>query len=238
MGKFQFKRFAVIDDHSAMKIGTDGVLLGAWTPVKGFDVVIDAGCGSGLIALMLAQRTEGLATRIIGVELDSGAAADARSNAATSPWAERIEILEGDVLSICRPKADALLLVANPPFFNEPLRSPSASRALARHGSDFCPLSLIALASRLFASEADRLAFIVPSTRDDEIEFSLSLNRLNVIEKCAVCTRASRQPSRTMWLVGLAPAAPGVTSLCIRDVDNNYTSEYLSLTSTFYLDRP
>lgn len=241
MGKFQFKQFCVTDDNSAMKIGTDGVLLGAWAPVEGCGRIIDAGCGSGLLALMAAQRVAPVSPgcTITGIEIDPGAAADARINVAASPWSGMIEIVEGDILEITLPprKGDTpTLIISNPPFFNEALRSPSATRALARHGSEFGVGTLIDLAARTLGP-SDSLAFIAPATRDDEIELSLELLRLGIVERCSVTTRAGRPPSRMLWHVSPGAIDRRLTTLTIRDLDNRYTSQYLQLTSPFYLDR-
>ena len=93
---FQFKQFFIDDARCAMKVGTDGVLLGAWATVAGARRILDVGCGSGLIALMAAQRAG--EAQVVGVEIDGGAAADARCNVAASPFADRVEVVEADVL--------------------------------------------------------------------------------------------------------------------------------------------
>ncbi len=95
---FTFKQFFVAHDRCAMKVGTDGILLGAWAPVAGVKRILDIGTGSGLQALMLAQRTEEHVT-IDAVELDPQAARQASENAADSPWAERIRVECADVLT-------------------------------------------------------------------------------------------------------------------------------------------
>ena len=197
MGTFHFKAFSVADDRSAMKIGTDGVLLGAWAEApQGVASVIDIGAGSGLISLMMAQRYPG--ATIHAVEIDPDAAADALDNFNASPWAGRIALSVADAsewseLSPVLP--GPRLIVSNPPFFNETLRSPSAQRAMARHDGSLNPLSLVRLASRLMTDSTDRLAFIAPSARDSEIEFELSLHGLSPIHVCSVSTARARLPT-------------------------------------------
>lgn len=95
---FTFRQFKIDDTHCAMKVGTDGVLLGAWTDVTGVRRILDIGCGSGLIALMLAQRAAG--ARVDGVEIDADAAADALANVEASPFHDRVRIFCGDVLKM------------------------------------------------------------------------------------------------------------------------------------------
>lgn len=214
-----------------MKIGTDGVLLGAWAPVVPVPAtIIDAGCGSGLIALMMAQRTTD--PHIIGVELDAGAAADARVNVASSPWHDRITIAECDILTWSPPAmAGPLSIVSNPPFFTEALRSPGAGRALARHGTDFGVESLIAWASTLITGPDDRLSFIAPSSRDSEIDFHLAMARLNPLARCSVVTRQGASPTRTLWTAGRESTPCHTSVLDLR------SPEFITLTKDFYLDK-
>ena len=93
---FTFKKFFVAHDRCAMKVGTDGILLGAWSPIARVNRILDIGTGSGLLALMLAQRTDENVT-IDAVELDEEAAGQARENVSESPWAGRIEVHTGDI---------------------------------------------------------------------------------------------------------------------------------------------
>lgn len=231
MGTFHFKQFDVTDTHSAMKIGTDGVLLGAWaTPPDGCRLIVDAGTGSGLIALMMAQRT--LCPKIIGVEIESGAILDAVANALTSPWARRLTMTQDDILNWSPPEdGHPMLIVSNPPFFTETLRSPDSDRALARHGEGLDVGSLISWADSVMTHPLDRLAFIAPADRDDEIEFSLTLHRFNLLERCRLSHREGQKPIRTLWLAGREMVVPKHNSLVIN------SQEYRSLTSPFYLDK-
>ena len=136
LAMFTFQQFVIDDAHCAMKVGTDGVLLGAWAGVEGARRILDVGCGSGLIALMAAQRNA--SARVVGVEIAPEAVADARLNVARSPFASRVVVEQGDVVS---PAVVARLLahgpfdcvVSNPPYHEEELLPPSAGRAAARH---------------------------------------------------------------------------------------------------------
>lgn len=228
---FRFKQFTVNDSHTPMKVGTDAVLLGAWTDLAGASLLIDAGAGSGLIALMLAQRTQDV--KVTGIEISPEASADARANAASSPWSDRVEIIEGDCLSYPLPQEEKILIVSNPPFFAEQLRSPDTGRALARHGGGFDVISLIDWA----AGHPDPiLSFIAPASRDEEIEFQLALRRLVANRICHVTTREGRNPQRTLWQVS-RHGNTTQTELTVRDRENRLTEEYIRLTSPFYLDR-
>ena len=114
---FRFKQFQIDQSKSAMKIGTDGVLLGAWTSVSSKPkTILDIGSGTGLIALMLAQRTDG--SRIKAIEIDAAAAAEAAKNFKNSPWFDRLELLHTDLLNYTQKSSETFdLIVSNPPFF-------------------------------------------------------------------------------------------------------------------------
>lgn len=239
---FQFKQFAVDDARCGMKVGTDGVLLGAWADVAGAGLIVDAGCGSGLVALMCAQRNP--SARILAVDVVADACADARANADASPWADRITVSLTDFLSLDRDAIGSpdgpLTIVSNPPFFTEQLRSPEAARSLARHGQGFNHLSLIAHAATLLSHPHSSLSFIAPASCDAEIEFAFELHRLAPARICRVFTRDGKPPTRTLWQVrprSATPVPPIVETLCIRTADNQFTTEYQSLTSEFYLDK-
>ena len=115
---FRFKQFEVRDCVGAMKVGTDGVLVGAGGPGAGIERAVDAGTGTGLIALMLAQRG---VRRITAVEVNEQAAAEALSNVHSSPWSSCIEIMNADISLLDIRELKPQLIVSNPPFFNETL---------------------------------------------------------------------------------------------------------------------
>ena len=185
MGIFKFKQFSVEDGRCAMKIGTDAVLLGAWTCLDGISAIVDAGCGSGVISLMVAQRSHDN-TKIIAVDINHDACLDAMDNIANSPWENSVEVMEADITKFFPQCSHPMLIISNPPFFNEKLKSPDSSRALARHGVDFGIGELIDIAASHFKSVNDSLAFIAPASRDDEIEFMLALKSVSPRRRCRV----------------------------------------------------
>ncbi len=243
MGLFRFKKFSVDDSRCGMKIGTDAVLLGAWAKADGFHSIVDVGCGSGVIALMMAQRND--MASITAIDISHDAWLDTTANIAASPWSDRILAVEGDVTASFPDFGDGrpLLIISNPPFFNEQLRSPSADRALARHGDDFGVESLLKIAAANFKSAEDSLAFIAPTSRESEIEFLLSMAQLSPRRIAHVFSNPKRPSIRTLWQIGRESSAQyGAGAIereyiFIRDTDNRFTQQYLSLTSPFYLDR-
>lgn len=246
---FRFKRFAVNDSHCAMKVGTDSVLLGAWVAVDGVRAALDAGAGSGLLALMVAQR-QPLAT-VTAVELDSDATADCRANFEASPWADRLHGVCGDFAATV-PDRPVDLLISNPPFFTETLQSPRAARATARHAAgSLSPLTLIDYAAR-HLSAGGTLAMIAPTAMDSDITFAAELAHLAISRQTHVVTRPGTPPSRTLWQIARTdgvgneaaqPASGTLTPYChdtitLRNPDGTWTDAYLQLTADFYLRPP
>lgn len=221
---FRFKQFGVSDSRSGLKVGTDGVLLGAWADVAGARSVLDAGAGCGLIALMVAQRNP--EARITGVDINPGAVEDMRENVAESPWADRIETVLGDYRNIT---GEFDLIVSNPPFFTNGELAPEASRAAARHAGRLSPLTLPAFAA-MHLAENGRLAFIAPSELDEAVETEAALARLWV-ERCDhVSTSPRRGVTRTLWQL-TRNACPLPSSQLIEIKGESYQR----LTRDFYL---
>lgn len=230
---FRFKQFALSNERSAMKIGTDGVLLGGWCTVDQASRVLDAGCGTGLIALMVAQRNA--SAHITGIDISDDAVDEARLNIANSPFADRVTARCGDFLQITGGNSYDLI-VSNPPFFTETLRSPDAARATARHADSLPAGELIAKSARLL-SPRGILALVLPAQKDDDVEWYAALNRLYPIRKCAVYTKPGKPHSRTLW--ELSPAQLSLcddSSLFIHDSTGAYSPEYVSLLKDFYLN--
>jgi tRNA1Val (adenine37-N6)-methyltransferase len=231
---FDFKKFSVNDANCAMKIGTDGVLLGAWADVAGARSVLDIGAGSGLVALMVAQRNAEAA--IVAVEVDAGAAADCAGNIAASPWSERIVVHTGDFANYA-PTQPIDLIVSNPPFFTEALRSPSALRAQARHEAGLSPKTLIAYASRVLAADGS-LAMITPCTDADNILYTAEMAHLKLRCCTEVAMRHGDEPTRMLWQFCRKDGHVAKTTLTLRASAHEWTDEYLQLTSAFYIKTP
>jgi tRNA1Val (adenine37-N6)-methyltransferase len=143
-----------------MKVGTDGVLLGAWTNVEGAERALDVGTGSGLIALMLAQRNEKLL--VDAIDIDEDAIEQSKENIGRSPFSSRIDCICRPLqkyASDCRKKYD--LIVSNPPYFEQSLKSPVQNRSVARHADSLSVDELIGLSAELLTGDG-RLSVIYP----------------------------------------------------------------------------
>jgi tRNA1Val (adenine37-N6)-methyltransferase len=228
---FTFKQFTVDDSHCGMKIGTDGVLVGAWTEIGDATDIIDAGAGSGLLALMLAQRSSSH-TRITAVEVDSDAAGDARANIEASPWANRVDVVETDIITY-RPPIAPDLIVSNPPFFSETLKSPSAERALARHGDTFNPYTLIDWAAQVL-SDNGRLVFISTATDAADVLFHAELWHLKLRRECRVRSLAGKPHSRVLREFSRIDGPCEVSEIVLRE-GTGFSEQYRNLTADYYL---
>lgn len=235
---FRFKRFSVSDDRCAMKIGTDGVLLGAWvSPLfaeKAHIKAIDIGAGSGLISLMMAQRFE--SADIMALEIDSNACLDAEVNVAASPFVGRVSVVNDDFIHFsadCSSEFD--LMVSNPPFFANGLHAPDNARATARHQSALNYQSIIGFALKCLAPDGT-LALISPAGLEDTITVAAEFAKLKIRKLCRVTTRSGRTHSRLLWQISPVDGPLQTSTLVIRNADGAFSDEYMELTGQFYLD--
>lgn len=218
---FQFRQFTVHQGRCAMKVGTDGTLLGAWA--RGGRRILDIGTGTGLIALMMAQRySESL---VVGVEIDGAAAEQARQNAEASPFAERIEIVHGDIAG-CTGEYDAV--VCNPPYFGQSLHSPDSRRTLARHDATLTYAALLRHARRLMSDDAE-LSVVIPADSIGRMESEAALAGMFKSRECKVCTTATKAPKRCLMAFTLHPATLERTMLTLG------SEQYRQLVADFYI---
>lgn len=231
---FQFKQFKVDQGRTAMKVGTDGVLLGAWTNVYGANHILDVGTGTGLIALMLAQRTEN--ALITAIDIDTNAAIQASENVVASPWAERITVSSADFNDFCKDKQCMFdLIVSNPPYFKQSLQSPGKSRTLARHDQSLSHESLINHALRLL-NEEGRLSVILPYVEGSVFIALAASKGLFCIRKTNVLPTPTSDVKRLLLEFSREQSKMMEDNLVIEEGGRHaYSKEYLDLTRDFYL---
>ncbi len=230
---FRFKQFEIRDELSAMKIGTDGVLLGAWADVGEATTILDVGTGTGLVALMAAQRNK--EAIIEGIDIVETAAAEARKNVASSPWSGRITILHSDIRHYATDKRYDHI-VSNPPFFLSALHSPDVARTTARHTTTLTYDDLVTAAERLLRPNGI-LSVVLPT--DCAMQFRhVAFERLWLKRITDVVTREGEAPKRSLMEFKLtaAPLMPRHNTLTIHHADGSYTEQYRRLTEEFYLN--
>ena len=228
---FRFQQFTIHQDLCAMKVGTDGVLLGAWA--EGGSRILDVGTGTGVIALMLAQRFP--ASQITALDIDEAAVRQARQNVADSPFHDRVEVLHTSLqhyAPIPSGEAEGGLpfdaIVSNPPFFVDSLKAPDSQRSLARH-SDTLPYDeLMRAASRLLA-DYGTMSVVVPFDYRRRMDDAALFAGLYPCRVCAVSTKEGK-PARRYLLAYSKQLRPLQQSALTIG-----TEAYQQLTGDFYL---
>ena len=229
---FQFKQFTIQQDKSAMKVCTDSCILGAWSVkhIHGAKKILDIGAGTGLLSLMLAQKSESL---IDSIELDPESAAQALENITVSPWHTRIRLLEGNVLHYPLPP-DYDFIISNPPFFESDLRSPMEKKNKAKH-NETLTLDELTVVIRKHLKITGTFSILLPHHRSDYFEKLASTNEFFLLEKLTVRQTSAHQPFRSICLFGFQkPKTINSMELVIKNENGKYTSEFVDLMSDYY----
>lgn len=231
---FHFQRFYVRHDRSAMKVGTDAVLLGAWCDVRYAQTALDVGTGCGLIALMLAQRNPEL-RKVVGVDIDADTVAQAEDNFLRSPFASRLCATRMDFRAPQFPADTHFdLVVSNPPFFTERTASPDAARDCARR-ADNLPLETLIAHAAVLLSEQGRLSLVLPCERVGECVWAAQANGLHLNRRTDVRQRESLPYVRALLEFTFKSEDTAWGHLTLTDGEGNRTADYESLASDFYI---
>lgn len=230
---FKFKKFTVYQDKCAMKVGTDGVLLGAWANCEGAKKVLDIGTGTGLVALMLAQRSN---ATIDAVEIDREATKQAKENVQKSPWGDRIEIINQSFQEFTKMRDESYdLIVSNPPYFQNAFFAPDEKRTNARHNSNLQLEDLLTGAQKLM-NEEGILSMILPYLEGSMFILKASEMGLYCVRQTKVLPKPNREPKRLL-LEFMKTKKPLVEQEIIIELNkrHEYSEAYKNLTQDFYL---
>ncbi|MBW4359202.1 methyltransferase [Flavobacterium sp. NAS39] len=235
MSTFQFKQFSVDQNRCAMKIGTDGVLLGAWTPIeKNPYSILDIGTGTGIIALMLSQRSH--AEQIDALEIDEDAYEQAVDNFENSPWSDRLFCFHAGVDEFVEePEDEYDLIVSNPPFYTEDYKSENQQRDLARF-ADALPFEDLIEAAALLLSENGIFSVIIPYKEEENFIAIAKDYELHPLKITRVKGTPTTEIKRSLLAFSRNESDTILTNdLIIETARHIYTPEYIALTKDFYL---
>jgi len=231
---FHFKQFSVADEKCGMKVGTDGTIHGAWAPVpSGPSRILDIGTGSGLMALMFAQRCP--EAHITGIDIDAGAAEQATENFAASPWPDRLEVIHTPVQEFCESDFD--LVASNPPYFVDSLKNPDAARLKARHTDTLSFGALVGHSARL-VRDGGIVSYVLPIEAEQPVLHLAADCGLTPIHITRVHTRNTKPAKRVMiaMVKGSTTESCIIDTLCLMDDNGEPRSEqYKALCRDFYL---
>lgn len=233
---FRFKQFTIQQEHAAMKVGTDGVLLGAWASVPGpGSRVLDVGTGTGLIALMIAQRTTGV--WVDALEIDPSSAMQAHENFRNSPWAERLKCIPASFQEFATHETGPYdQIICNPPFFSASKKARSESRNLARH-NDSLSLNDIIKGSVPLMKETTVISLILPAEQEAQIVSLIKEQHLYCRRLTRVIPVPGKFAKRLLLEISCIPCDCDEDDLTIETGKRHcYTDKFKELIDDFYLE--
>lgn len=231
---FNFKQFHVNQDRCAMKIGTDGVLLGAWTPLINNPYnVLDIGAGTGILSLMLAQRSN--AEQIDAIEIDGDAYEQCVQNFEASPWGDKLFCFHAGLDEfVDEPEDEYDLIISNPPFYTDDYKSDNSSRDLARF-EDALPFEELIEAAALLLSDNGIFSVIIPYKEEERFVSMCKELDLFPLKITRVKGTPTSEIKRSLLAFCRMEQTPLIDELVIEISRHNYTPEYIELTKEFYL---
>lgn len=228
---FRFKQFTIRQERAAMKVCTDACVLGAWADVGMGGRLLDIGTGTGLLALMAAQRNP--TARIDAVEIDADAAAQAADNVAASPFADRVRVHHQAIQAFTAAPYDRIL--TNPPFYTDHLRSPDVAVNRALHTDELPFSDLLSGVSRLLAPDGQWWV-LLPPYEMGRLTGQAAAHGLYPIQTLTLRHRAQKPVFRHLTGFAAAPAEASTTELLIHEADGRtYTDAFRALLRDFYL---
>ena len=232
---FKFKQFSVQQDKCAMKVGTDSVLLGAWCPIDNNPIsILDIGAGTGVLSLMLAQRTN--AEQIDSVEIDEDAYEQCVSNYENSPWSDRLFCYHAALDELVEdPEDEYDIIISNPPFYSEDFKTKNAQRDLARF-QDALPFEDLVEAADLLLSENGIFAVVIPFREEEKFIDLCAEFELYPVKVTRV--KGSHKTPIVRSLMAFKRYELSVLTadeLVVEINRHEYTDDYINLTKDFYL---
>ena len=231
---FQFKHFTIQQDRCAMKLGTDSVLLGAWTPIDNLPFsILDIGAGTGILSLMLAQRSN--AEQIDAIEIDEEAYEQCVENFENSPWGDRLFCFHAGLDEFVEePEDEYDLIISNPPFYTDDYKSENAARDIARF-EDALPFEDLLEAADLLLSEKGIFSVILPYKEETKFIDLAKEFELYPFKITRVKGTPTTEIKRSLLAFSRIEKAILNDELIIETARHQYTEDYIALTKDFYL---
>ncbi len=231
---FKFKEFTVSQNKCAMKIGTDSVLLGAWTSVENNPFsVLDVGAGTGVLSLMLAQRSN--AENIEAIEIDADAYEQCSENFESSPWADRLFCYHASLLEFVEEVEDEYdLIICNPPFYSEDYKTENEARNLARF-NDAMPFEHLIHAVAHLLSDDGIFSVVIPFKKEERLIMLASKVGLFLNRSLRIKGNADSETKRSLLEFSFNETKIETSELIIETARHQYTQDYINLTKDFYL---
>ena len=230
---FKFKQFTINQDRCAMKVGTDGVLLGSYANVENTQNILDIGTGTGLIALMLAQRSN---AKITAIEIEEEASIQAKENIENSKFTSQIEVINTSLQAYKETTNNKFdLIVSNPPYFQNSYKAETDQRTTARHTTELTYNELISNSAKLL-SNIGEICIIIPKDEEQNLIEIANNNNLFVIDILKIKPTPTKPPKRIILTFSKKEKPIKQSELIIEDKGrHNYSEKYIELTKEFYL---
>jgi tRNA1Val (adenine37-N6)-methyltransferase len=231
---FAFKQFKIKQDKCAMKVGTDAVLLGAWTACGKAKKILDVGTGTGVLALMLAQKSE---ADIWAIDIDKESYLEAKENVGQSKWPERVHVLNISMQEFSKSSDnDFDVIISNPPYFTDAYKAKELSRNTARHTDELPFDQLVECVAKLLSDDGFFFS-ILPYNEALQFKNIAAKNNLHLIKSTRVKTKPDKEPKRLLMMYSKQDSTHQEDELVIElDERHHYTREYIDLTKDYYLD--
>ena len=234
MSTFRFKKFTITQDRCAMKVGTDGVILGAWCPIDNNPFsILDIGAGTGILSLILAQRSN--AFQIDAIEIDEDAYEQCVENFESSPWGDKLFCFHAGLDEFVEePEDEYDLIISNPPFYTEDYKTENEQRDLARF-SDALPFEDLVKAANLLLTENGIFAVIIPFKEEEKFITLAKDFELYPFKITRVKGTPTTEIKRSLLAFSKTQKQTLVDELIIETARHQYTEDYIALTNDFYL---
>ncbi len=230
---FQFKQFSVEDNTSTMKVGTDAVLLGAWTNVQNAKNILEIGTGSGVISIMLAQRSE---VKIEAIDIDKNSVDQASDNFKNSPWDKHLSAKHFSLKEFMIENKNRYdLIISNPPFFIDSLKSPNKNKTRSKHTDELSYSDLIRGLIH-FLSPQGRACIILPYNESKSFINLARIEKLYLNKQLLIKPKKDKVANRVLMEFSFKKVSLNETKIYLREIDNSFSDEYKNLSKDYYLN--